>query len=421
VKLVILVLELSSLGAAVPWREELAEADKLTRTSQNAAADRVYQQILEQANGLNAAELNALGLGLYEIARYRDAEWAYRRSLEAWDKLGPKVAASRSITAGNLGSTLQIEGRFQEAEPLFLDRLHAAERFDGADSRQAADAITALAEFYRAWGRPEEAEKFARRAESILSQIADATEERIASQRILAAVLLDAGRYAEGEELLRGLIDKLPERAAVGAYNDLAVAETWQQHFKEAKPWAEHALELARRVFPPKHRMIAVSLNNLAQIQRFEGRYLEAEANYREAIAVWEQSLGPRNPDTAKGIMNLAAFYHDRGRESGAEDLYRRASSIFESSLGKSHPFTLVARNELGEVLRAEHRYSESERLSRATLGPLENSLGDRDSRVIRALSNYARLLQETRRAREAAGIRHRIAGMGEGFRNQNP
>ena len=398
-KTIVLLLSLCGLGAA------------------SAGAD--YQQVEEQAKNLNAAQLNALGLQLSEQARYRDAEWVYRQSLAAWDRLGPRLAASRSITAGNLGAVLQAEGKYPEAEALLLDRLKQAE--SGGANPQTAAANSAVAALYRAWERPQKAEPFALRADEILRQFPDASAERAANRRILSSILLAERRYAEGEALLRRLLDALPQRAAVGAYNDLAVAETQQGHLTEAEPLAAHAAELARQAFPAAHPLIAVSLNNLAQVERFQGRYLEAEENYRQAIAVWEQALGPQHPDTAKGDMNLAAFYHERGRDAGAEDLYRRAAAIFETALGKNHPLALVARNELAEVLRAEHRYSESERLTRETLKPLEDSLDEKDPRVIRALTNYARLLAETRHQREAAAVQRRLAGLAQGFTGGNP
>jgi tetratricopeptide (TPR) repeat protein len=420
-KILLLLISLCGLMAAASWRDELEEAQKLRLSGETAEADKLYQQVLEKAQSLNAAQLNALAIELAGEARYRDAEWAYRRSLEGWDRLGPKVAVSRSITVSNLGILLQAQSRYSEAEVLLQEGLRQAETASGPESLDAARAAIVLACLYHDWGHLEKAKSQALRANAILGPLAGHSQEQRAGRQILASVLLGEGRYSEGEAMLRPLLNDLPEPSAVGAYNDLAVAETQQDHLTEAEPLAVHALELARRVLPSGHPLTAVSLNNLAQIHRFQGRYLEAEANYRDAIAIWERALGPRHPDTAKGIMNLAAFYHQRGREAGAEDLYRRAADIFESTLGKDQLFTLVARNELADVLRAQRRYSESEKLSRATLGPLEASLGEQDPRLVRALTNYARLLQETRHATEAAAVRKRIAGLAQGFTSQTP
>ena len=374
----------------------------------------------ENLTQLSAAQLNARGLALFEQHRYGEAEQAYRASLEAWDRLGNRFATSRSVTAANLGTLLWMEGRYSEAEPLLVERMRQA----GAESNMspnAASAATVLAAFYFARGRLDKAEEFATQADTALRALPGQAEERLANRLVLGSVLLSKGRYQEGQALMRGLLADLPPRLAAVANNDLAAAEISQGHPVEGEALATRALDLGRQTFPPDHPMIAVSLNNLAQAQRFQGRYVEAEKNYREAIEIWRRALGPQHPDLAKGLMNLAAFYHERGRESGAEDLYRRAAPIFESAYGKDNPVTLVAWNELGDVLRAEHRFSEAEKLSKATVGPLEAALSATDPRVIRALDNYARLLDDTRRSHEAIAVRGRIQSMGAGFRNPNP
>ena len=116
--------------------------------------------------------------------------------------------------------------------------------------------------------------------------------------------------------------------------------------------------------------------------------------------------MGAEHPDLARGLTNLAGFYHERGREVGAEDLYTRAAAILERTLGKNNVEVLVVRNDLADVLRAERRYTESEKLGRTTLAAMRSSFGDGDERLVRAESNYARLMEEahpTRRAKKVS------------------
>jgi tetratricopeptide (TPR) repeat protein len=414
-KSIVLSVSLGSLLWAGSWRDDLDAAKGLRQAGEEAAAERYYNQALDEARGLGPAQLNALGLELQDQRRFRNAEWAYRWSLEAWDGLGPQTTRSRSITAANLGALFLVTGRYAEAEPLLSAQLSQAEA--APDGPGAARAASDLARLYQVWGQPEKAESFARRADALFAEHGSPPGERMANRRILASILLDEHRYPEGEELLHRLLPDLPERSQVGVYNDLATTKIQLGHLAEAETFVSQALDLARRLLPGQHPLVAVSLNNLAQIQRFEGRYLDAEKNYRAAIAIWEDAFGKEHPDVGKGLMNLAAFYHERGREEGAEDLYRRAIAIFETAYGKDQPLTLVARNELGDVLRAQRRYSGAERISKETLHPLQRSLGEHNPRVIRALANYARLLEETRHSAEAAAMRRRIQHLAQGFR----
>src|SRR5690349_16244716 len=230
-KAILLVFTLSGYVAAASWMDDLAQAERLRQAGQSAEAEYVYQHVLERAQDLNAAQLNALAMELSREKKYGDAEWVYRRSLEAWDRLGPRTAVSRSITEDNLGTLLQQERRYSEAETLMLQASREIESAAGLDTVESARAASALASLYSAWGRLERAESRAEQADRIFSSLADASEEeRVASRQMRASLLLAQGKYPEGQAMLRALTHMLPDRQAVGAYNDLAVAEAWQNH-----------------------------------------------------------------------------------------------------------------------------------------------------------------------------------------------
>jgi len=422
-KPIILFLCVTALVGAASWPTDLQEAQRLSRAGQTAAAEGVYQRVIAETEGLTPAELNELGLQFYYLSRYRDAESLYRRSLAAWESRSPETAHDRAITTLNLGTLLRTEGRYPEAETLLRSALQQAETASGPDSIDAGRAASALAALYRAWGRLAEGESLAVHANFIFDQqdVTGAATERINNRRILASIYLEQGHYDRVEALLRPLLEGAEDRLTAGVYSDLASAALHRNQPAEAESLALHALEIAKRVLPAGHPVRAAALNNLAQSCRFQGRFLDAERYYREAIALFEETLGRQHPETAKAVMNLAAFYHVRGREVGAEDLYRRVVGIFESAYGPSDPLTLVSRNELAEVLRAEGRFTESEKLGRPTLASLEMALGPQDPRVMRALANYARLLEDTKRSKEAAALRTRIQGMAQGFRDTRP
>src|SRR5579872_4715421 len=254
-KSIVLLVSLSGILGATSWRDDLEQAGRLRGLGESVAAEELYHRVLEEAKGLNAAQLNAMGMELAHQSRWADAEQVYRQSLAAWDRLGSQTAPSRSITAGNLAVLLETAGRHAEAEPLLLDQLRQAEAGGRATGAVAARAAALLAALYQAWGQPEKAESFAVRADKGLSASDGERESRAANRRILAAILLDERRYPEAEDLLRGLIQDLPERARVGVYNDLAMAETQQGQLAEAETWALQAVTQARQLLPAGHPM----------------------------------------------------------------------------------------------------------------------------------------------------------------------
>jgi len=410
-KPIILLLSMTALVGAASWQTELEEAQRLSAAGQTAAAELLYQRVVTETEGLTPGELNVVGLQFHYLARYRDAESLYRRSLTAGDSHSSEVAL-------NLGTLLRTEGRFTEAETLLRNCLRQAEAATGPDSFDAGRAASSLAALYNAWGKPAEAESLAVRANAIFDRdVAGAATDRVNNRRTLASIYIEQGHYDRAEALLRSLLKGPEDRLTAGVYNDLAAAALRQNRLADAELLALQALETAKRLLPPAHPVRAAALNNLAQSCRFQGRFLEAEKYYREAISILEDSLGRQHPETAKALTNLAAFYHQRGRETGAEDLYRRVTGIFESAYGPGDPLTLVARNELAEVLRAQGRFTESEKLSRPSLASLQTALGPQDPRVIRALANYARLLEDTKRPKQAAALRAQIQAVSQSFR----
>jgi tetratricopeptide (TPR) repeat protein len=335
---------------------------------------------------------NARALQLYQAGNFADAEATYRRALDAFDGAGESGSLDRALTMENIAVMLRAQGRYLESEKLHREALPRIEELTGPQSPATLRAVSNLAALYWSWGRLEQAESLALRAESSSLSLGD----RSTNRQILASIYLKQHRYTDAEKLLQGTLESRDPSTLATAYTNLAAVALGVRDNPRAEQYARQAIEVVQRDMPGRHSLAAVALNNLAQACRFQGKYLEAENYYRQAIGIWEDTLGPQHPDFARGLMNLAAFYHERGRESGAEDLYTRAAAILEQALGKNSAEALVVRNEIADVLRAERRYTESEKLSRTTLAALKSALPQTDPRLERAEVNYAHLMEDT-------------------------
>jgi tetratricopeptide (TPR) repeat protein len=417
----ITMLAVAIMAEGASWREELQAAQRLREAGRNSEAESGFREAVREAGKLSpeapesGMELNALGEELYLAARYADAETVYRLALQSFDRPGSESSANRALTAGNLGVLLRAQGRYEEAGRRLVESVRQLETLKGRDSLEVALMTSNLASLRWSQGELAEAERLALRADTIFARFPG--ESQRGNRQILGSIYIAQHRFSDAEALFHGLLDSASERQAASIYSNLTASALGRRGYQEAEDFALRSVELSRRALPPGHPLLAAALNNLAQALRFEGQYLQAEKRYREALGIWEDAFGPRHPDVAKGLANLAAFYHERGREAGAEDLYRRAAGIFEQAFGWDNPQTLIARNELGDVLRAERRFTESEKLAHATLPGLEKAFEPRDPRWVRALSNYARLLDQTRRQAEARAVLNRIGQGPASFR----
>jgi tetratricopeptide (TPR) repeat protein len=354
-------------------------------------------------------ELNSKGLESYRAGQYREAEAWYRQAIEAF---APDQRLARALAKENLGVALRSQGRLAEALGLLEESVKEIQGIAGMDSLESAQAISNLAAAHWSGSELSKAAELAARAEAIYAASPQLrVSERANNRQILASIYLGQRRYRDAVNLLRDSLEFGDDRMKMTSYGNLAAASIALGEVAQAEAYASRGVELADRALPEGHPYRAILLNNLAQTYRFSGNYMEAEKCYREALEIWEKSLGPEHPDVGRGLMNLAAFYHERGREAGAEQLYLRAAAILEQT---EPVLTLVVRNELADVLRAQLRYTESEKLARGTLRQLEGTLPADDPRLTRAWTNWAKLLNETRRPAEAAKV---IARMGRTLR----
>jgi tetratricopeptide (TPR) repeat protein len=179
----------------------------------------------------------------------------------------PDVADSLS----NLARHYYFQGKYSEAEPLFLQALELKKRLLGEAHPDVADSLSNLAQLYYSQGRYSE-------AEPLIFQSLD---------------------------LIKRLLGETHPDVAV-SLNNLALLYDSQGRYSEAEPLFLQALELTKRLSGEVHPDVAVSLNNLALLYDSQGRYREAEPLFLQALEIADRTLTPNHPDTMRIRKNLA-------------------------------------------------------------------------------------------------------------------
>jgi len=217
-----------------------------------------------------------------------------------------------------LGYLYESQGRYEEAEPLFLQALELGRSLLGENHPDVASSLNNLAALYKSQGRYEEAEPL----------------------------------FLQALELRRSLLGENHPDVA-GTLNNLALLYMSQGRYEEAEPLYLQALELGRSLLGENHSGIATSFNNLAGLYMSQGRYEQAEPLYLQALQLKRSLLGENHPDVASSLNNLASLYDSQGAYEEAEPLCSRALAILEQTLGANHPNTGTVRKNL-ELLRQE-------------------------------------------------------------------
>ncbi len=309
----------------------------------------------------------------------------------------PKLATS----LGRLAELYREQGRYGQAEPLFLRALAIREQQLGADHSLFATTLNNLANLYYCQGRYGEAEPLYLRAVTISEQQLGADHPTVATHlNNLANLYRAQGRYGEAEPLyLRAVTIGEQQLGAdhpdvASGLDNLAGLYCAQGRYGKAEPLHLRALAISEQQLGADHPTVASRLNNLAELYRAQGRYGEAEPLYLRAVTIGEPQLGADHPDVAIWLNNLALLYRAQGRYGAAEPLYRRALTISEQQLSANHPAVATRLNNLAELYRAQGRYAEAEPLYRRGLAILNERLGDDHPNTQAGRQNFRGFLQ---------------------------
>ncbi|CAN0065051.1 unnamed protein product [Ectocarpus sp. 12 AP-2014] len=274
-----------------------------------------------------------LAAGQYDLAetshrqQLRDAvdfEW----ECEDHDsKESRRALLSTNTARARLAHVLMEQGKYGEAEALYMRSLAVEEEACGPDHPNVATHLNNLAELLR-----------------------------------------NQGTYAGAEPLhVRSLAIREktlgPDHPCVATdLNNWAGLLAIQGKYQEAEPLHVRSLAIRERVYGPDHPAVAASLNNLAALLRSQvkGKYEEAEPLYVRTLAIREKVYGPDHPAVATGLNNWAESLRSRGKYDEAEPLYRRVQEILEMSLGRDHPNVATFLNNRALLLGKQGQFEDT-------------------------------------------------------------
>jgi tetratricopeptide (TPR) repeat protein/class 3 adenylate cyclase len=346
-----------------------------------------------------ASSLNNLA-ELYKIqGRYEQAEPLYLRALEIRERILGSEHPDTAQSQNNLAVLYWNRGRYEQAEPLFLRALEIREKIFGKDHSDTALSLNNLANLYVNQGRYDQAEPLFMRAQEIWKMaLGEFHPYQAMTLNNLALLYNEQGRYDLAESLYLKALEireKLPGEDhpdMAMPLNNLAALYRDRGRYDQAQPLFMRALEIREKILGAEHPETAQSINNLAALYRAQGKFEQAEPLFLRALEVWKEVLGEDHPDTATSLNNLALLYNDQERYDEAEPLYLRALQIREKVLGSEHPDTAMPLNNLAALYRVQERYEEAEPLYKRSMKIFEKVLGPEHPNTALSMNNLAAL-----------------------------
>jgi len=259
-------------------------------------AQRLFTKCLQISQRVSGVELqlgtmNALASANYHLGNYKEAISLREKIIQIvrLRKLGEEDVPRIPFWKCNLARAYAAQGRYEEAEQLYLENLEIIRQTWGADSR---------------WLYPTTS---------------------------LANMYIDQGRYDKAKTLLVKTLRTMREVLGDEHFDtlesmfSLAQVYTAQGHFEEAENLFTETLEIAPRKLGEEHPDTLTYIKGLAVLRREQKRYEDAESLFTTALEGMRRRLGDDHPHTLQSMHELSVLYKEKGDYSKEEPLLLKA------------------------------------------------------------------------------------------------
>jgi non-specific serine/threonine protein kinase/serine/threonine-protein kinase len=186
----------------------------------------------------------------------------------------------------------------------------------------------------------------------------------------------------------------------------LAEIEWRRGQYNAAASLLQHVVEIRRRILGPEHPETLLSMYYLAIVKNDQGQYAEAAKINRQVLDIRRRVLGPEHPDTLSSMGQVAVAEGYQGHFATAAHLDQEVLELRRRVLGAEHPFTLASMHNLGEDLRALGRYAEAEELYRQVIEGKRRVLGPDHIETLKSMTSLGAIYLVLKRFADSERIR---------------
>ena len=375
-------LQKDLLGQASAFNQSKPDPNITVRTVLDRAAQRTQGKFDKQPE-VEAAIRFTIGDSYEDLALYTQARKQLARALELQRRvLGPDDPKTLA-TLEDLAWATSGEGKFADAEALFVQSLNADRRVLGAENRSTLHCMYGLAGVYLRESKYTLSEQLYQKALGLVRRVLGAEDPlTLRTMAYLADAFAEDGKYAEAEEMSEQALTI--QQRTLGADNpdtltslqSLALAYAQDGKYAQSEVAARALLEGQTRILGPEHGQTLWDLNLLGSDCLNEGKYAEGEAIFRQALKVDRRVLGPDGLQTLDAEKNLAQGEYVEGRDAEAESLLKDAWTADERVRGAQDTETLTDLADMTFMYQWEGKYALAETYATQALAGRRHTLG---------------------------------------------
>jgi len=272
------------------------------------------------------------------------------------------------------------QGKYAQAEPLYLRALKEQEVARGPEHREVATTLDELVRLYVAQGAYEQAQPHSERALAIKEKAWGPDHlETAASLHNRAHLHFAQGDYEQAEALFHRALrirDEAHHPETATTLNSLARLYQVQGKYSQAEPLFQRALKLKRAALGEKRPEAAPT----------RGAYAQAEPLLPQALKAKQAAPGSKPPDVASMLTDLARLHFERGEYERSEQTTGRPFVKDRARSGLSNPVAIAFLDNFHRLWKAQQEYAAAEPL----IPPGSEAANTRDPEAVAAINTLA-------------------------------
>jgi tetratricopeptide (TPR) repeat protein len=317
---------------------------------------------------------------------------------------------------GIVGNVYSVEGRWKEAEELFVQMMETSSRVLGQEHPSTLTSMANLASTYRNQGRSKKAEELQVRVlETHRRVLGKEHPDTLCSMHSLAINYRDVGQLPKAMQLTERVVEARKRTLGeehpdtLGSMQALANRYSEVGQVKEALQLTKRVVEARKRTLGEEHPDTLHSMHNLAL------RYSEVRQGKmalqltEEVVETRKGTLGEEHPDTLGSMLALANRYSDAGRLPNALRLTERVVEARKRTLGEEHPDTLRSMQALANRYSEVGRAPEALQLMKRVFEAYKRKLGEDHPGTLDPMHDLALRYSDAGQGREALQLMEQV------------
>lgn len=327
------------------WEKQNAQITSFYNDGQYSEGLKVAELSLDEAKRVLGSDnvnttlfLNQVGRFYGKLYRYKDAEDAFKQSVETREKLLGAEDPGLIESLNGFGEIYREEGKLGEAELLFKRALAIGEKKKGGEDPSLGYTLDGLGQTLLALRKFTEAELILKRAVDLRKK--NGGLELAISLNNIGSLYLEKKEYGPAAAALKTAL-QIQEKALNSDHpelaptlNNLGMLALETGNAEAALHDLKRALSIKEETFGSTSPALTPVLNSLGIVNLRLGKLSDAFADFNRAVSILQTS-GLSTPDTSTALFNLAAVERKQNNFKGAQLHLHQALAIDERIFGK--------------------------------------------------------------------------------------